>query len=77
MNTLLLTPTQLTKIRFNEYKNKAKEEGISLKVFRDHAIANHPQYNTPEGWERIRNCWNGRAADLILTELLQELTTNN
>ncbi len=67
------TPEVLKK-RFKEYQIEAKKKCVKLNNFRDFVLEKEEQFNTPQGWEAIKNTWYGRASNVRLTELMKELS---
>lgn len=70
----LKTPTaQILKIRFAKVQEELKQSKcIKLGDFREFVLDKEPEYNCPEGWEKIKNTWYGKNADLRVVELIQE-----
>lgn len=64
---------EVLKIRFKDLQKQAKTKCVNLNNFRDFVIEQEPQFNTPQGWEAIKNVWYRRAANIRLTELMQQL----
>jgi|GEM_PF-5299374 len=73
INYSKLTATQVAKLRFHEAKLQAVQEGTTQATFLEFVINAEPTYNSIDGWERIKNTWLGRSADIRLTELIQEM----
>lgn len=73
INYSKLTATQVAKLRFQEAKAEAIQNGISQTTFLEFVTSTEPCYNSVIGWERVKNVWLGRSADIRLTELIQEM----
>ena len=64
---------EVLKKRFKAHQEKAKKKCVKLNNFRDYVLENEEQFNCPEGWEAIKNVWYRRAANIRLTELMEQL----
>ena len=56
---------KVLKKRFKAHQKALKNKYWKLNDFRDHVISAEPQFNSPEGYEAIRNAWHGRASNEI------------
>lgn len=65
---------EVLKQRFKEYQEKARNKCVKLNNFRDFVLEKEEQFNTPQGWEAIKNVWYGRASNVRLTELMEEMS---
>lgn len=65
---------EVLKKRFKAEQKAAKSKCVKLNNFRDFVLEKEPQFNTPEGWEAIKNVWYGRSANVRLTELMSDLS---
>lgn len=65
---------EVLKKRFKEFQAKARKKLVKLNHYRNYVLEKEPQFNTPEGWEAIKNAWYGRSANVRLTELMEELS---
>ena len=73
INYLTISTAEILKRRFRKQKTKLqKSNDISLKDFAEYVAANEPSFNCYDGFEAIRNVWNGRTSNIRLTELLTE-----
>lgn len=73
INYLTTSTAEILKRRFKRFKTKLqKTHKLSLKDFAEYVAKNEPSFNCYEGYESIRNVWNGRTSNLRLTELLTE-----
>jgi len=73
LNYLELTPVQILKLKFKNIQHELKNSKcIKLTDFREFVLNELPEWNTPEGWDRIKNTWYGKYADVKLTELMEQ-----
>lgn len=71
------TSAEVLKKRFKSAQEKLKEKCWKLGDFRKEVLQIEPQFNTPEGWEVIKNTWYGRLSNVRLTEIIVELSKRN
>lgn len=64
---------EVLKKRFKGHQTAVKTKCVKLNSFREFVLEREPQFNTPEGWEAIKNAWYGRSANIRLTELISEM----
>lgn len=67
---------EVLKKRFKDHQLTAKTKCVKLNNFRDYVLEQEPQFNTPDGWEAVKNVWYGRSANVRLTELMSQLANS-
>ena len=74
INYVKESAVQVLKKRFKAAQKQLKLKSWELNDFRDFAIKEEHQFDTPEGYEAIRNAWYGRASNVRLTEIIEQLS---
>ena len=71
--TLTFSATDQLKQAFKEKRDQLKDQGkITCTQFTEFVASSIPEYNTPAGFDRIRNAYYGIVADFTLMRSLEK-----
>jgi hypothetical protein len=73
MNYLTMTTVEVLKQRFKEVQTELKNKKcIKQRDFREFVFSREPQFDCPDGYDKIQNAWYGKNPNIRLTELMAE-----